>query len=79
MSENLPENTPPAYTAPAAPAAPGYGAAPAPESKGLALSSMIVGIVSLVLAWPISIVGIIGGIVALILGIIGRSAVSRRA
>lgn len=71
MSENLPEGQPASNPVPpAAQPAPGYGAAPV-QPKGLAVSSLVVGIISLVLAWPVAIVGIIGGVVALILGIIG--------
>lgn len=44
-------------------------AAPAP--RGLAMSSMIVGIVSALIAWPLSFVGLVGGVVALVLGIVG--------
>ncbi|GAA1656584.1 hypothetical protein GCM10009790_40440 [Georgenia ruanii] len=73
-------HTPNAHTAPSAPAydpaatnpgAPAYSGGPA-QPKGLALSSMIVGIVSLLISWPVSIVGIIGGVVALVLGIVAR-------
>ena len=68
-----PEQTAPGYAAapPAPPAGPqGYGAPQPPvQPKGLALAALIVGIASLVLCW-LPIVGIIGGAVAVVLGII---------
>lgn len=69
MSENLPGSEP--VSNPVPPTAPAYGAAPA-QPKGLALSSLIVGIVSLAISWPVAIIGIIGGIVAVVLGIVAR-------
>lgn len=68
MSENLPPNPPP--PPPAAPVPPS-GAVPPVEPRGLALSAMIVGIASLVLGFVISFIGLLGGIAALILGILG--------
>jgi len=79
MSENLPNGTPPPEPAPpAAPTAPAYGAAPI-QPKGLAIAALIVGIVSLVFCWPFfGVIGIAGGIVAVILGIIAlRKAQSK--
>ena len=60
MSENLPENTPPAYTTPAAACAAGCGSA-AEQVPGKTL-----GIVGLVLAFLVPIVGLILSIVAVI-------------
>lgn len=61
MPDDLPGQQPPVFEA--------------PRSRGLALSSLIVGIVSLVLAWwpvAIPIGGLLGGIAALVLGISAR-------
>lgn len=69
MSENVPGGEP--VQNPVPPAAPAYGAGPV-QPKGLAVSSLVVGIASLVLAWWLGIVAIIGGIVAVVLGIVAR-------
>ena len=83
MSDNLPGNehesnpVPPAPSAPAAPSAPSYSSAPTPpayggapaQAKGLALTALILGILSLIFSW-VPIAGAVGGIIALILGIL---------
>ncbi|WP_053352825.1 DUF4190 domain-containing protein [Leucobacter musarum] len=84
MSDNLPGNepaagpvppaapsassVPPAPSAPVAPGVPSYAGAPV-QKKGLALSALILGILSLVFSW-VPIAGAVGGIIALILGIV---------
>ena len=82
MSDNLPGNEhtsnpvppPPAGGptgpgAPVAPQAPAYAGAPVAPSKGLALTSLILGILSLIFVW-VPVAGALGGIIALILGIL---------
>ena len=86
MSDNLPgndnhsnpvppppasSNAPSTHSAPnthAAPSAPPYNGGPA-QPKGLALTALILGILSLVFCW-VPVAGAIGGIVALVLGIL---------
>ncbi|WP_336658851.1 DUF4190 domain-containing protein [Leucobacter sp. USHLN153] len=58
-------NMPPAPTAPPAPA---YSAGPV-QPKGLAIAALVLGILSLIFVW-VPIAGFIGGVVALILGIL---------
>ncbi|MBK0420716.1 DUF4190 domain-containing protein [Leucobacter sp. CSA2] len=78
MSENLPGNDPasnaPAPQAP--PAMPDYSAAPAypaaTEQKGLAISSLVLGIVGVVFSFLVSFVGLVAGVVGLVLGILAR-------
>ena len=76
MSENLPGNEPGSNPVPPAPpAAPQYQGAAAPvaaEPKGLAISSLVLGIVGVVFSWFVPFIGIVGGIVGLILGILAR-------
>lgn len=57
---------------PAGPPAGGFGGAPAQPNNGLAIASLIVGIISLVMFWLCGL-GIIGGIVAVVLGVLGRN------
>lgn len=64
---------PASQTPPAAPAAPVYAPAPVAGKRALSLTSFILGIVGFVLAFPIAGIGIIAGIVAVVLGFIGRA------
>ncbi|WP_420367756.1 hypothetical protein [Curtobacterium sp. L1-20] len=54
------------------PAASTPGAAPASSSNGMAIASLVLGIIGTVVGLFIPIIGVIGGVVGLILGILAR-------
>ncbi|MDQ1544546.1 MAG: hypothetical protein QOK08_2184 [Actinomycetota bacterium] len=63
--------TPDPTTPPAAPAAPAYSPAPVGVKQTLSLVSFIVGLVAFLFGWAL-IFGLAAGIVAIILGVLGR-------
>ena len=69
----------PAEQAGAWPAAGGQQAATAPQSNGIAVAALVIGIIALLIAWIpfIGLLGGLGGALALIFGFIGRSKVKK--
>lgn len=58
------------------PPAGGFGGAPSTGTNGLAVGALVVGIGSLLLFWA-CFLGILGGIIAIVLGVMGRSKAQR--
>lgn len=75
-----PGSVPPGYPPngyPPSPYPPGYIVFPPPQPKGIAISAMVVGIVSLLLSGVV-VIGIIGGVVAVVLGIVALTKAQSR-
>ncbi len=56
----------------------GYGA-PSTGNDGMAIAALVVGVISLLIAWIpfVGLLGVVGGIVALVLGIVARKRITR--
>ncbi|GAB7192026.1 hypothetical protein NUM3379_27350 [Kineococcus sp. NUM-3379] len=70
MSSSYPPPPPPEY------GQGGYGAPPAAPRNGLGLTALILGIVGILLSWTV-VGGILLGIAAIVLGVIGRKRARR--
>ncbi|WP_102140915.1 DUF4190 domain-containing protein [Mycobacterium hubeiense] len=67
---------PGSYPPPPPPPYSGYAAPPIAPKNGLGIASLIIAIVSLLFVWSV-VLGIIGGIVAVIIGFVARGRVAR--